>query len=103
MHALRPGQPAPDRLGGQRQQWRGGAAHRFEHGPQRVERSPVALEASKFAGALCGKAGNADVVDAALVVMAAALRAIIWTSDPEDIRGLASHSGVRPAPVVCGV
>jgi hypothetical protein len=36
-------------------------------------------------------------------VMAAALRAIIWTSDPEDIRGLASHSGVRPAPVVCGV
>jgi hypothetical protein len=61
---------------------------------------PVGLDTSKAAGVLCGRSGTADVVDAIVVVMAAALRAIIWTSDPDDIRSLVSQSGVRPAPVV---
>ena len=64
---------------------------------------PVGLDVGKAAGALCGKAGTADVVDAALVVTAAALRAIIWTSDPQDIRALTDRSGAKPAPVVRGV
>jgi hypothetical protein len=64
---------------------------------------PVGLDTSKAAGVLCGKAGTSDVVDATVVVMAAALRAIIWTSDPQDIKALAAASEARPAVVVRGV
>ncbi|MGH3302481.1 MAG: twitching motility protein PilT [Streptosporangiaceae bacterium] len=64
---------------------------------------PVGLDTSKAAGVLCGKAGTADVVDATVVVMAAALRAIIWTSDLQDIKALAARSAARPALVVRGV
>lgn len=64
---------------------------------------PVGVETSKAAGVLCGRSGTADVVDATVVVMALALRAIVWTSDPDDIRSLASKSGARPALVVRGV
>jgi hypothetical protein len=61
---------------------------------------PVGLDTSKAAGVLCGKADSADVVDATVVVMAAALRAIIWTSDHRDIKTLAHASGARPPLVV---
>jgi hypothetical protein len=64
---------------------------------------PVGLDTSKAAGVLCGKAGTADVVDATVVVMAAALSAIVWTSDQHDIRHVASASGSRPSLVVRGV
>lgn len=60
---------------------------------------PVGPETAKAAGILCGRAGSADVVDAVVVVMAAVLGAIIWTSDPQDIKALADHSGARPTPV----
>jgi hypothetical protein len=69
----------------------------------------IGLETSKAAGILCGRAGRPDVVDApvvvdaTVVVMAAALGATIWTSDPDDIRLLAGHTGVRPALVVRAV
>ncbi|HUB39602.1 MAG TPA: twitching motility protein PilT [Streptosporangiaceae bacterium] len=61
---------------------------------------PVGLDTSKAAGVLCGRAGSSDVVDATVVVMAAALSAIVWTSDPADIRELAGNSGGRPALLV---
>jgi predicted nucleic acid-binding protein len=61
---------------------------------------PVGLDASKAAGVLCGKAGTADVVDATVVVTAAAVRAIVWTSDYREIGALASVSGMRPKLVV---
>ena len=64
---------------------------------------PVGLDVSKAAGVLCGRSATADVVDATVVVMAAALRAIIWTSDTQDIGVLADQSGVKPAPVVRSV
>ena len=64
---------------------------------------PVGLETAKAAGILCGRAGTSDVVDAAVVVMAAATGAVIWTSDPEDIKALADGSGLRPALVVRAV
>ncbi len=64
---------------------------------------PVGLETSKSDGVLCGRSGTADVVDATVAVMAAALRAIVWTSDPEDIRTLADKAGARSAVVVRGV
>jgi hypothetical protein len=66
----------------------------------------IGLETSKAAGILCGRAGSSDVIDApvvvsaTVVVVAAALGATIWTSDPDDIRLLAGHTGVRPALVV---
>lgn len=64
---------------------------------------PVGLTTSKAAGVLCGKARTSDVIDATVVVMAAALRAIIWTSDPRDIKALAAKAGARPTLVVRSV
>ncbi|MEW2496946.1 PIN domain-containing protein [Streptomyces nodosus] len=61
---------------------------------------PVGHETAKAAGILCGKAGTADVVDATVVVMAATLGAIIWTSDPDDIHALVDAQDIKPAPVV---
>lgn len=61
---------------------------------------PVGLDTSKAAGVLCGRAGSSDVVDATAVVMATALSAIVWTSDPKDIRELAGNSGARPALLI---
>ncbi|HEY9440469.1 MAG TPA: twitching motility protein PilT [Streptomyces sp.] len=61
---------------------------------------PVGLETAKAAGILCGKARTTDIVDAAVVVMAAGLGAIIWTSDPDDIRHLIDAQDSKPAPVI---
>lgn len=58
------------------------------------------MDTSKAAGVLCGQAGTADVVDATVVVMATALRAIVWTSDHQDISRLADASAARPRLVV---
>jgi hypothetical protein len=64
---------------------------------------PAGLRTSKAAGILCGTARQSDVVDATVVVMAMAVRAIVWTSDPKDIRVLADAAGARPALVVRAV
>jgi hypothetical protein len=64
---------------------------------------PVGFETAKAAGILCGRAGTSDVVDATVVVMAAATGAVIWTSDPGDIKTLVDESGARPALVVRAV
>lgn len=61
---------------------------------------PVDLETAKAAGILCGKAGTTDVVDATVVTTAARLGAIIWTSDPNDIRTLIAAQDIKPATVV---
>lgn len=63
----------------------------------------VGLETSKAAGILCGRAGTSDVVDATVVVMAAATGAVIWTSDPQDIQALADETGSRPGLVIRAV
>ncbi|WP_338672704.1 twitching motility protein PilT [Streptomyces sp. SCSIO 30461] len=62
--------------------------------------APVGLDTAKAAGILCGRAGTADIVDATVVVMAASLGAIIWTSDPDDIRALVDAQDIKPAPVI---
>jgi predicted nucleic acid-binding protein len=64
---------------------------------------PVGLEVAKAAGILCGRASTSDVVDATVVVMATATGAVVWTSDPEDIKALADQSGARPALVIRAV
>jgi len=63
----------------------------------------VGLETAKAAGILCGRSGTSDVVDATVVVMAAATGSVIWTSDPEDIKALADESGTRPVLVIRAV
>lgn len=67
----------------------------------RVE--PVREETAKAAGVLSGKADSSDVVDATVVVLAASLRAVVWTADAQDIRKLANCSGARPPVVVRAV
>lgn len=83
------------------QVWRDGRRHvRLGQALTGCRVDPVGLATSKAAGVLCGKAGTADVVDATVVVMAAALGAIVWTSNAQDITALAAVSGARPAVVV---
>lgn len=62
--------------------------------------APLGLETAKTAGILCGKADTSDIVDATVVTMAASLGAIIWTSDPDDIRTLIDAQDIKPAPVI---
>jgi predicted nucleic acid-binding protein len=45
------------------------------------------------AGRLLGKTGTADVIDAVVVTIALRQKAMILTSDPDDIKRLASASG----------
>lgn len=61
---------------------------------------PVGIDTAKAAGILCGRAGTADIVDATVAVMAASLGAVIWTSDPDDIRALIDAQDSKPAPVI---
>jgi len=44
------------------------------------------FETAKAAGHLCGSAGTADVVDAAVVLVARGCGGVVVTSDPADIR-----------------
>jgi predicted nucleic acid-binding protein len=62
---------------------------------------PFAPEQAHEVGALAGRAGASDVVDAHLVVTAAATGATVLSSDPEDLRRLSSHlrSPVRIQPI----
>lgn len=50
----------------------------------------VSLDAvlAKAVGALCGRTGTSDVVDASLVLVARRSRALVVTSDADDIRRL---------------
>jgi len=70
---------------------------RFLHSCEVV---PVGLEVAKAAGVLCGKASTRDVVDAAVVTVALAYGAIIFTSDPGDIAQLGAAAETKPGLVV---
>jgi len=61
---------------------------------------PIGVETAKVAGVLCGKAGTRDVVDAAVVTVALAYGAIVFTSAPNDIIHLAAAAEVKPGLVV---
>jgi rRNA-processing protein FCF1 len=43
---------------------------------------------AEAAGVLCGKAGTSDVIDASVVLTALRERAVVVTSDPDDLRRL---------------
>lgn len=61
---------------------------------------PIGLDIAKAAGLLCGRTRTTDVVDASVVVIATVLRAIVWTSDPHDLKALADESGAKPGIVL---
>ena len=59
-----------------------------------VEVTPLDDHLGRRAGVLLGRAGASDVVDAALVLLAADGDDIL-TSDPDDLRALAAAAGVH--------
>lgn len=46
------------------------------------------------------QAGTSYIVDPTVVTMAASLGAIIWTSDPNEIRTVIDAQDIQPAPVL---
>jgi hypothetical protein len=46
------------------------------------------LPTAEAAGMLCGTAGTNDVIDAAVIIAARRLDALVVTSDPDDLRRL---------------
>ncbi len=76
--------------------WRGGSARQAEVARllRGVDVRALDEELGKKAGALLGKTGAADAVDAALVCLATDGDDIV-TSDPGDLRSLAEAAGVH--------
>jgi hypothetical protein len=52
--------------------------------------TPDTEDLGKAAGAICGRTGTSDVIDALVVVTALRLHALVVTSDPDDLQHLAS-------------
>lgn len=77
------------------QVWRGGSGRQVPLGRLLPALDIVALDAplGRRTGVLLGAAGTSDVVDAALVLLAADGDSV-FTSDPEDIRRLASAARI---------
>ncbi|HVE47080.1 MAG TPA: hypothetical protein VNA57_10100 [Acidimicrobiales bacterium] len=78
------------------QVWRGGAGRQAPLAMLLAAVEVIALDdrLGRGAGVLLGRSGTADVVDAALVLLAADGDEIL-TSDPEDLRRLAATAGVH--------
>ncbi|MGQ0774698.1 MAG: hypothetical protein ACT4NY_09815 [Pseudonocardiales bacterium] len=78
------------------QVWRGGSGRQaglallLPH----IEITPLDAALGKRAGALLAKAGNSDVIDAAVVLLAGD-DDLILTSDPDDLVALAAASGIH--------
>ena len=70
------------------QGWRGGPQAQMSRLLKgcRIERLDDAR--ARAAGAACGKAGSSDIVDASVVVGAAARSDLVVTSDPDDLERL---------------
>lgn len=49
------------------------------------------LDEARAAGAACGATGTADVIDASVALLARRYRAVVVTSDPDDLRRLDPH------------
>ncbi len=77
------------------QVWRGGARQaRLARALAGVDVRPVDDQLGRAAGRLLARVGQADVVDAAVVLLAEDGDEII-TSDPDDLRELAEASGIH--------
>ena len=70
------------------QGWRGGPQPQMSRVSSGCRIEPFDEPRARSAGAVCGAAGTFDVVDAAVVVGAAARNDIIVSSDPRDLKRL---------------
>ena len=75
------------------QAWRGSRQARLAQVVNACWVEPLDEALAKQAGELCGRAGTADVIDAAVVAIAARRGAAVVTSDPKDARRLAAMVG----------
>jgi hypothetical protein len=75
------------------QAWRGGPQPRLSHLLKACVVDPMSEEQARSAGAACGQARIADVIDAAVVVGALDRGDIVVTSDPDDLRKIADALG----------
>lgn len=74
------------------QAWRGGASQALLARALDVCQSEALDDdLARRAGALCGRSGTADIVDAVVVESAARRHGLILTSDPDDLDYLAGH------------
>jgi hypothetical protein len=78
------------------QVWRGGGGRQanLAHLLPGVDVVPLDDRLGRKAGVLLGAAGATDVIDAAIVLLAAD-GDMIWTSDPSDLRDLAEAAGTH--------
>ena len=72
------------------QSWRGRPNARMAQALTLCHMHPLDETTARQAGALCGRAGTRDIVDAAVVVTASREHAVIWSNDP-DVARLARH------------
>jgi len=79
------------------QAWRGGPQPRLSRALRGCRHIEVAERLARAAGALCGRAGTSDVIDAMVVVLAAQLGAAVVTSDPDDLTHLSKALGQKLA------
>jgi hypothetical protein len=86
-------------VGALAQAWRGGARQALL--ARALQHTDVASfdDVAAAAGALCGAAGTADVIDASVAVVAAGATTVC-TSDPDDLRLLLHHLGAAHVRVV---
>ena len=61
--------------------------------------APLTERGARLAGELCGRSGTSDIADAAVVMTAATVGAIVWTSDPDDLSVLVAHLPRGAGPV----
>lgn len=75
------------------QAWRGPRSARLAQLLEACEVHPMDEGIAKAAGELCGVTRTADVIDASVVIVAAARGEDVLTTDPEDLRALARSVG----------
>jgi len=54
---------------------------------------PTSEDVAKHAGVLLGSSGSTDAIDAIVIATAITLRALVVTSDPDDLRRLWNAAG----------
>ncbi len=72
------------------QAWRGAPHANLSRLLRGCQVAPDTEDLGKAAGAICGRTGTSDVIDALVVATALRLHALVVTSDPDDLQHLAS-------------
>ncbi len=75
------------------QAWRGGPQARLSRLARGCRIEPFTEQQARAAGAALAASGSSDLIDAAVVMTALAREDMIVTSDPDDLRRIASAMG----------